>query len=206
MNQLLEWSPLIVFFLVFKLFGIYWATASLMLICTMVALAHRLRAGRFKTMHVVTVAVVLLLGSATLWLHDRRFIQWKPTVLLALTAAAFLLSTVIGRKPLARRMLEGVFSEELDISPQTWIFINSLWVGWFALLAAANIYVAQNFAESIWVNFKVFGLSVAMILFMIPQVFWLNGRARPAPASTASSPSGAPSDDPSGTPSGTTSP
>ena len=68
-------------------------------------------------MHVVTVAVVLVLGTATLLLHDKRFIQWKPTVLLALTAAAFLGSTVIGKKPLARRMLEGVFSEPLDISP-----------------------------------------------------------------------------------------
>lgn len=206
MNQLLEWSPLIVFFVVFKLFGIYWATAALMLVCSVVALVHRLRAGRFKTMHVVTVAVVLVLGTATLLLHDRRFIQWKPTVLLALTAAAFLLSTVIGKKPLARRMLEGVFSEGLDISPQTWIFINSLWVGWFGLLAGVNIYVARNFTESIWVNFKVFGLSVAMILFMIPQVFWLSARAKPAAAGPSSPELGASSGTPSGTRSGTTPP
>jgi intracellular septation protein len=183
MNQLLEWSPLIVFFAVFKLFGIYWATASLMFVCTLVLLVHRLRTGRFKTMHVVTVVVVLILGAATLSLHDRRFIQWKPTVLLALTAAAFLLSTVVGKQPLARRMFEGVFNEALNISPQAWVFINSLWVGWFALLATANIYVAHNFTESIWVNFKVFGLSAAMLLFLIPQVFWLSGRIKPAPSS-----------------------
>jgi len=180
MNQLLEWSPLIVFFLAFKLFGIYWATASLMLVCSVVLLAHRLRAGSFKTMHIVTVAVALILGTATLILHDKRFIQWKPTVLLALTAAAFLGSMVIGKQPLARRMLEGVFSEPLEISGQTWMLINSLWAGWFVLLAAANIYVARNFAESVWVNFKVFGISVAMLLFMIPQVLWLNGKTKTA--------------------------
>jgi intracellular septation protein len=185
MNQLLEWSPLIVFFLVFKLFGIYWATASLMLICVCVLLVHRLRTGRFKTMHVVTVAVVLALGTATLLLHDKRFIQWKPTVLLALTAIAFLGSAGIGKKPLARRMLEGVFSEPLAISQGTWVLINSLWAGWFALLAAANIYVARNFAESVWVNFKVFGISLAMLIFMIPQVLWLSGRTKPVPSGTA---------------------
>jgi intracellular septation protein len=179
MNQLLEWSPLLVFFIVFKLFGIYWATASLMLVCTLVLLAHRLRTGRFKTMHIVTVAVVLTLGTATLLLHDKRFIQWKPTVLLALTAAAFLGSMVIGKQPLARRMLESVFKEPLEISRQTWGRINLLWAAWFALLAAANIYVARTFTESVWVNFKVFGISVAMLLFMIPQVFWLSGRIRP---------------------------
>src|SRR5271168_564285 len=133
MNQLLEWSPLIVFFVVFKLAGIYWATGSLMVVCTAVMLVHRFRAGRFRPMHVVTLAVLLVLGSATLLLHDKRFIQWKPTVLLALTSLAFLGSTVIGKQPLARRMLEGVFEEPPEISPSAWILINFLWVGWFAL-------------------------------------------------------------------------
>jgi intracellular septation protein len=180
MNQLLEWSPLIVFFVGFKLLGIYWATAALMIACVLQLLVHRLRAGKFKTMHIITVAVVLVLGSATLLLHDRRFIQWKPTVLLALAAAAFLVSMVVGKKPLARRMLEAVFNEPLQISPRSWLLINSLWVGWFALLAAANIFVARNFAESVWVNFKVFGITVAMLIFTLPQVLWLSGKTKTA--------------------------
>jgi intracellular septation protein len=178
MNQLLEWSPLIVFFVVFKLAGIYWATGSLMVVCTAVMLVHRFRAGRFKPMHVITVAVLLVLGSATLVLHDKRFIQMKPTVLLALTAAVFLGSTVIGKQPLARRMLEGVFDEPLDISARAWRVLNFLWVAWFALLAAANLYVARNFDEDVWVKFKVFGITAAMVVFMIPQVLWLNSKIR----------------------------
>jgi intracellular septation protein len=185
MNQLLEWSPLIVFFLVFEFFGIYWATAALMLVYTAVMFAHRLRAGRFKPMHVITVAVLLVLGTATLLLHDKRFIQWKPTVLLALTAAAFLGSSVIGRQPLARRMLEGVFNEPVEISARTWIVINLAWVAWFAVLAAANIYVAQNYPEGVWVKFKVFGITAAMLVFMIPQVIWLNGKVKPAQSGAA---------------------
>jgi intracellular septation protein len=185
MNQLLEWSPLVVFFIVFKVFDIYWATAALMVVCTVVMLVHRRNTGRFKTMHVVTVAVAAVLGTATLLLHDKRFIQWKPTVLLALTAVAFLGSAFIGRQPLARRMLEGVFEEPLDISRHTWMLINVLWAAWFALLAAANIYVARNFAESIWVNFKVFGISAAMLLFMIPQVIWLHGKTKPVQSDAA---------------------
>jgi len=185
MTQLLEWLPLLVFLLVFKAFDIYWATASLMLACTVTMLGHRLLTGRFKPMHVVTVAVLAVLGTATLLLHDKRFIQWKPTVLLALTAVAFLGSTVIGKQPLARRMLEGVFNEPVEISRHTWTLINLAWVGWFALLAAANLYVAWNFAEGVWVNFKVFGISAAMLLFMIPQVIWLNGKTKPAQSDAA---------------------
>jgi intracellular septation protein len=180
MNQLLEWLPLIVFFLGFKLLGIYWATAALMSACVLQMVVHRLLTGKFKTMHVITVVVVLMLGSATLLLHDRRFIQWKPTVLLALAAAAFLGSTVIGKQPLARRMLEAVFKEPLNISARAWLMINSLWVGWLALLAVANIYVARNFDESVWVNFKVFGITVAMLIFMVPQVVWLSGKTQAA--------------------------
>ncbi len=178
MNQLIEWLPLIVFFLSFKLLGIYWATAALMAACVLQLVGHRLRTGEFKTMHIVTVAVVILLGTATLLLHDRRFIQWKPTVLLALAAVAFLGSMLIGKQPLARRMLEAVFKEPLNISPRTWLVINSLWVGWLAALAAVNIYVARNFAESTWVNFKVFGITAAMLVFMVPQVLWLSGKTK----------------------------
>ena len=182
MNQLLEWSPLVIFFVVFKLYGIYWATASLMVTCVGLMIVHRMRAGSFKTMHVITACVVLVLGTATLLLHDKRFIQWKPTVLLGAAALAFLGSAVIGRRPLARRLLEGVFSEPLDLSRQTWLLINLGWALWFAALAAANIYIAWNFPESVWVNFKVFGITVAMLIFMIPQVIWLHGKTGTAPA------------------------
>jgi intracellular septation protein len=118
-------------------------------------------------------------------LHDKRFIQWKPTVLLALTAAAFLGSSAIGKQPLARRMLEGVFEEPLAISRPIWTLINLAWVGWFALLAVANIYVARNFPDNVWVNFKVFGISAAMLVFMIPQVIWLHGKTKPVASGAA---------------------
>jgi intracellular septation protein len=182
MNQLLEWSPLVIFFVVFKLYGIYWATASLMVTCVALMIVHRMRTGRFKTMHVATACVVLVLGTATLLLHDKRFIQWKPTVLLGAAALAFLGSTVIGQRPLARRLLESVFSEPLDLSRHTWTLINLGWALWFAVLAAANLYIAWNFPESVWVNFKVFGITVAMLIFMIPQVIWLHGKTAAATA------------------------
>jgi len=180
MNQLLEWSPLIVFFVAFKLLGIYWATGALMVICVLVMVIHRRQAGQYKPMHVVTAGVALVLGSATFLFHDVRFIQWKPTVLLGGAAIAFFGSNFIGGQPLARRMFEGVFSEPLDLSAHAWRVINSLWALWFAVLAAANIYIAHNFTESVWVNFKVFGISVAMMIFMIPQVIWLNGKIKTA--------------------------
>jgi intracellular septation protein len=189
MNQLLEWSPFIVFFVIYKVEDIYWATGALMVACIAQLIVHRVRTGKFKTMHLVTVAVVLVLGSATLLLHDRRFIQWKPTVLLGFGAAVFLGSMFVGKKPLARRMLEGMFEQPVELEPRGWLVLNVLWVIWLALLALANLYVAWNFAESTWVNFKLFGISIALFVFILPQVFWLNGKTRLAESEPA--PSGA---------------
>ncbi len=185
MDQLLEWLPLLIFFTVFKLYGIYWGTGALMTACVALLIAHRLRKGKYKTMHVVTAVVALGLGTATLALHDERFIQWKPTVLLGLAAAVFLGSALFGRKPLARRLLEGAFDGELEVRPRVWFVINAIWAAWFALLAGLNLYVAHNYPDAVWVDFKVFGLSIAMILFMIPQVFWLHGKTKPAAAEGA---------------------
>jgi intracellular septation protein len=197
MTALLELSPLILFLIAYKLWGIYAATGTLMAACVALLIVHRLRTGSFKTMHIVTAGVVVALGSLTLLLHDARFIQWKPTVLMGLGAAAFVVSMVIGKQPLVRRMFEGVFPEPLDVSMRAWMLINALWAAWFALLAVLNIYIAHNFAESTWVNFKVYGITPATMLFMIPQVLWLSGKIRPAdsaPAAAAGAAAAQPSD------------
>lgn len=180
MTQLLEFSPLIIFFAAFKWKDIYWATAALMIACVLLLVVNRLRTGKFKTMHIVTVAVALVLGAATLWKHDSRFIQWKPTVLYALTAAVFFGSMFIGKQPLVRRMFAPAFEGTVEISARAWTAINSLWVAWFVLLAAANIYVARNFDVGTWVHFKFIGVPVAMFIFMLPQVFWLSSKTKAA--------------------------
>jgi intracellular septation protein len=184
MIQLLEWSPLIVFFVTFKMRDIYWATGALMIACVLQLVLHRLYAGKFKTMHIVTTCVVLVLGAATLLLHDQRFIQWKLTVLLALTSAVFLGSMVIGKQPLVRRILEAALPETLQVPARTWQTINLLWVVFFAAFAALNLYVAKHFDVDLWVKFKVFGFPVATMLFMLPQVFWLVSKVPAEPKAT----------------------
>ena len=194
MTQLLELSPLILFLIAYKLWGIYAATGTLMAACVALLIVHRVRTGKFKTMHLVTAGVVVGLGSLTLLLHDARFIQWKPTVLMGLAAGAFLVSMVVGKQPLVRRMFEGVFPEPLEVSIRAWMVINALWVLWFGLLAVLNIYIAHNFAESTWVNFKVYGITPATMLFMIPQVLWLSGKTKPAATEDAATTSAPESD------------
>ncbi len=183
--MLIEWSPLIIFFISFKLFGIYWATFSLLLACVVPLLWHRARTGKFKPLHLITLGVVAVLGGATLLLHDKRFIQWKPTVLLGLAAAAFLGSALSGKQPLVKRLLNSAFERPLPLTPSAWRWLGVAWSAWFALLAGLNLYVAHHFNEATWVNFKLFGISAAMLVFMLPQFLWLNAKIESAAPQTA---------------------
>jgi intracellular septation protein len=181
MALLLDWLPLIAFFVSFKLAGIYWATGVLMLGCVVQLIAHRVQTGSFKALHVAVTSVALVLGSATLLLHDKRYIQLKPTAVFWGLGIAFLASLWIGAKPLARRMLEGALDMPIAIAARGWRQLNLLWVAWFALLGAANLYIAAHFSDSTWVNWKIFGIPAALVAFMLPQVFWLLSRKQASP-------------------------
>ena len=67
------------------------------------------------------------------------------------------------------------------MSERTWSRINLLWVAFLAALALVNIYIAWNFSESVWVNFKFYGLPGAFFVFMFPQALWLGTKLK-APA------------------------
>jgi len=180
MNQVLELAPLLAFFLAYLMGGLYWATGVLMAASVILVFAYRQRNGNFKDLHVMTAVLVVILGSATLLLHDKRFIQWKPTVLYGLLAAALLISNVAGRRPWIQRLFESVVPEAIAVSPRGWRYLTALWAAWFALAAAANMYVVTNFSEIFWVHFHTYGISIATMIFMIPQIFWLNSRTREA--------------------------
>lgn len=178
MMQLLELSPLVLFGLAYKLKDIYWATGTLMVCCVLLMLVHRAVTGKFKKMHILAAVLAVVLGSATLLYRDPRFIQWKLTVLMALTSLAFLFSMVAGKQPLAQRMMEAAFDQPLEVTRGVWQRLNLLWVVWFGLLAYINIYIARNFSEGAWVNFKLYGVSVALFAFMLPQVIWLSSKLK----------------------------
>ena len=179
MNQLLELAPLLAFFIAYRLGGLYWATGVLMIASVLLLFAWRWRTGAYKNLHVITAALVVVLGSATLLFHDKRFIQWKPTVLYGLLAAGLLASNFLGKRPWMQRMFESVMTEGIAVSARGWRRLNTLWAAWFALTAAANIYVAVKFSEAFWVNFHTWGITIATMVFMVPQIFWLASKAKP---------------------------
>jgi intracellular septation protein len=185
MHTLLEFSPLLAFVVAYYLGDIYLATQVLMGAMLLLPAADWLLTRRVPRMHLISAALVWIFGSATLVLRNAAFIQWKPTVFLWLVALAFLGSAFIGREPLAQRLMQGAL-EGRELPRRRWLQLNAAWVVFNALAGLANILVARQASEATWVNFKVFGLTAATLLFAVGQVLWLS---RLLPATENVSPS-----------------
>lgn len=178
MQQILDFAPLVVFLGAYYLKDLYFATGALMLAMLAMLAADWLLLRRVPTMHWISAALVLAFGTATLLLHDQRFIQWKPTVFFWLVSVALLASRWIGQRPLVERLLGPALGAEAQVPPATWQRINLLWVAFYAALGLLNLAVAFNASERTWVNFKVFGLTALTFVFIAAQLPWLLKRTR----------------------------
>ena len=182
MQALAEFAPLVAFFVTYRLGGLYAATAVLMVAMLALLGFDWLRQRRIPPLHAVSAALVLVLGGATLLLHNRLFIQWKPTVLFWLVSVAFIASFWIGERTLTQRFLEPALAGRLAVSPQQWRRVNGASAAFYALLGALNLAVAYGASERTWVYFKLFGLAVLTFAFVALQVLWLSRAAAALPA------------------------
>src|ERR1700729_317872 len=105
MQALLEFAPLAAFLVAYYAAGLYSATAVLMVAMALLLIVDYLRSRRVPPMHALSAALVFVFGTATLVLHNQRFIQWKPTVFFWLASVAFLVSFWVGKQPLVQRLL-----------------------------------------------------------------------------------------------------
>jgi intracellular septation protein len=173
MQTALELAPLLAFIVAYRASGLYTATAVLIAAMALLLAVDYARERRIPPMHLLSAVLVFAFGAATLALHDKRFIQWKPTIFFWCASLAFLASTWIGKRPLVQRLLAGTLGEHGELPRERWLRINWLWVAFYALLGAANLLVAYHASESAWVNFKVFGLTAATFAFVALQVMWI---------------------------------
>ena len=185
MKFLIDFFPVLAFFIAFKIpenteQGIYLATATI-IVATLLQLAiNWVIYRRFEKAHVITFAVVLVFGGATLWLHDERFIKWKPTIVVWIFAVIALASEFIGDKNLFRRFI-GMVDENINVPDFVWSRLNLTLVVFFILVGLLNLYVAFNYDRAIWVDFKVIGLTLINVLFMAGQIFYLFRYIKDAP-------------------------
>ncbi|GAB4122914.1 MAG: septation protein A [Sideroxydans sp.] len=175
MKLLFDLFPVILFFIVFKVAGVFAATAAA-IAATFVQVAWvKYRHGKVDTMLWVSLGIITVFGGATLLLHDETFIKWKPTVLYWFFSAALLFSPFLFKKNLMRALLQ----DKMTLPERAWQRLNLAWGAFFALLGLLNLYVAFRFSTETWVNFKLFGATGIMLVFILVQAAWLAKYAEP---------------------------
>ncbi|MGM9481292.1 septation protein A [Roseateles sp. NT4] len=204
MKLLLDFLPLILFFIVFKgaeghadaaaafstehfgflvSGGVVGAQEAPVLLATLVVMIAtlvqaailKLRGKKIDLMLWISLVLVVTLGSATVWFHNETFIKWKPTGLHWAMALTFWISQAWFGKNLIQSML----GAELTLPDAIWLKLNRAWVLFFAVMGVVNIYVAYNFSTSAWANFKVFGVTGLMLLFTLLQGLYLGKHLPP---------------------------
>jgi len=170
MKFLFDLFPVILFFVAFKFYGIFTATA-VAIVGTFAQIGwvwvkHR----KVEPTLWISLAIIVVFGGATLLLHDETFIKWKPTVLYWLFAAVLLVSQAVFKK----NLIAALMGAQLTLPPHVWFNLNLSWTAFFTFMGGANLYVAFHYPTDIWVNFKLFGTLGLMLVFVVVQGMFLS--------------------------------
>lgn len=170
MKLLFDLFPVILFFIAFKVFNVYVATGTAIAATIAQIGWSKWRHGKVDTMLWISFAIITVFGGATLILHDETFIKFKPTILYWVFALILLGSNLLLKKNLMRTMLK----DKLTLPTKVWNQINISWSLFFILLGVVNLYFAFNFSTDAWVNFKLFGATGMMLVFVLLQAMALS--------------------------------
>lgn len=169
MKFLFDLFPIILFFAAYKMYDIYVATAVAIGAAFVQTGLFWMKNRRFEKMHVITLAILIVFGGLTLALRDPVFIKWKPTVVNWLFAGVFIGARLFSKTTLIERMM----GHAISVPPAVWQRLNWAWVLFFIFIGIVNLYVAFNYSESAWVNFKLFGMMGMTLVFVFGQAFYL---------------------------------
>ena len=152
---LFEFGPLLLFFGGNLLFGIYVATAILV-VATLLALMLSWHLDRyFPKMAALGGGFVVFFGGLTIVMADDFWIKIKPTAASLGMAAVILLGYLCGRNPI-RAMLEHL---PLPAESKAWRDLTFSFIAMMLTIAGANEWAWRNLSTEQWVRFKVFGLT-----------------------------------------------
>ncbi len=175
MKALLDFIPLLAFFIVAKMQGIVAGTGALLIATLLVALVHLLtQKGKLNKQQLVTVVLTVLFCGLTLLLKDDMFVKAKSSVINSVFALALLISIAMG-KPLLKLAMKNVF----DLTQSGWNKLTLAWALYFVLMAGLQSYFAFYTTDATWLKFKLYGWIPFMLVFMVGQFVVLRKSLNP---------------------------
>lgn len=162
----LDFGPLLVFFLAYKFQGVIIGTAAFMVAIVLAVLVSKLKLGRVSPMLWLSAILVVFFGGLTIYFHDQRFIQIKPTIIYAFFAA-LLLGGLARGKPLLKYLLQAAYD---GLSEEGWRKLSRNWAFFFIAMAVANEIMRNAMDFDTWLAVKVWGVTIISFLFAAANI------------------------------------
>jgi intracellular septation protein len=121
----------------------------------------------------VSLAVIVVMGGATIYFHDENFIKWKPTILYWAFALILFVSQVLFKTNLMRKVMEA----QIKLPDPVWSRVGYSWIVFFAAMGLLNLlmaFVVFKADTSAWVSFKLFGFTGIFFAFVVGQTLLLS--------------------------------
>jgi intracellular septation protein len=166
---LVEWGPLIAFFIANAWGGIFWATGVFMAATTIALAVSWTLTRKLAMVPLIGAVFVAVFGGLTLWLQNDTFIKVKVTLVNALFGTIPLTGLYFGKL-----FLKLVFGEALKMDDAGWRILTLRWGLFFFVVAGLNEIIWRTVSTDLWVNFKVFGILPLTLLFALSQAPLMN--------------------------------
>lgn len=168
MNKIIfDFLPLILFFVALKMGDIYLATKVAIAATVIQILWLKARQKKIETSHWLNLIVIGIFGGLTIYLQDEGFIKWKPTVLYWAFGIIISGALLVFKNNLIKRLM----GTQITLPDPVWTKLAYSWSAFFVFMGILNLFVAFSgyFTTDQWATFKVFGLTIILILFVIGQ-------------------------------------
>ena len=166
MGLLLDYGPLIAFFIAFRLAGVFVGTAVFMAAIVVAVVVSKVRTGRVSPMLALSAILIVGFGALTIWFHDPRFIQLKPTIIYAGLGSLLLGGALLGR-PLLKYVLEAGFE---GLGTRAWLVLSRNWGLFFLGMAVLNEILVRNLSFETWLAVKIWALIPLSMAFGISHI------------------------------------
>ena len=166
LGLLLDYGPLIAFFAGFKIWGVFVGTGVFMAAMIVAVIVSKLKLGRISPLLGLSAILIVGFGALTIWFHDPRFIQLKPTIIYAGLGALLLGGVMFGR-PLLKYVLEAGFE---GLGARAWMVLSRNWGLFFIAMAVLNEILVRQLSFDTWLAVKVWALVPLSIVFGIAHV------------------------------------
>lgn len=161
-KMLLDFGPLLAFFIANWKGGIFWATGVFMAATVIALIITWATTGKVAKFPLYSAIFVGIFGGLTIYLHNDIFIKVKVTLVNVLFGGLLLVGLRYGKL-----FLKDLMGEALVMPEEAWRRLTVRWGIFFFALAVLNEVIWRNFSNDVWVNFKVFGLMGLTLVFAL---------------------------------------